>query len=99
MNRVINRKRKNKWLQYLFFFFLLSLIFLFAEFFHTEKDIGEEKNCPICRWENSLFTYGLIQFFSFLLLLIFLFKLTFSKQEAPCSQSIEHFCCRAPPFC
>jgi hypothetical protein len=90
-------KQKTKRLQFLFFFFFISSIFFFAEYFHIEKDFGEDDNCPICLWERSLFTFGQLYFFCFYLLLILLRRLIPDKKENPHFLFLDHPNCRAPP--
>lgn len=45
------------------FLFLFLGVILFINFFHTEKDIQNNKDCPACHFQNSTLTTSQINFF------------------------------------
>jgi hypothetical protein len=45
------------------FLFIFLLVTLFINFFHTEKNILKNDNCPACHFLNSSITTSQINFF------------------------------------
>jgi hypothetical protein len=82
---------------YLFLLLFISAFFLFAEYFHTETDIGQNEQCPICRWEQSLFTSGQVHFFAVLFVLILFSRLILAQNKNQSLLLYHICCCRAPP--
>lgn len=47
------------------FLFIFLIVTLFVNFFHTEKDIKNNKFCPVCHFQNSFLVNCHINFFNF----------------------------------
>ncbi len=45
------------------FLFILLVVILFVNFFHSEKDLKNNKFCPVCHFQNSFFVTCHINFF------------------------------------
>ena len=94
---MIDYKRK----KLLFFFIIIVIAFFFStfEFYHTDKVLQLEDNCPIGFFEkNSVFfiDYSFIVFFIFLFVLLFSFEFNCSF---PVLEYIKHRKKkRAPPY-
>ena len=81
-------------------FFLLTLFFVSYQFFHTEKGLEVDKNCPICRFENTtVFFIDLTALYvALVILLAIVYKIyldSISHKQLFLLQSISQ---RAPPF-
>lgn len=92
-----DRKRLTKHSRFFFFLLFISTVFLFAEYFHIETDIGQNEKCPICRWERSLFTSGQAYFFCILFVLILFSRLILDQDRNQSLLFHNISCCRAPP--
>jgi len=55
--------RRNKRLFNLAFLLVFFSITLFINFFHTEKTVARDDNCPACHFLNSTFATSQIHFF------------------------------------
>lgn len=47
----------------LVFLFIFTCVVLFANFFHTEKMLTQDDNCPACQFQHSSLTTAQINFF------------------------------------
>jgi hypothetical protein len=92
-----DRKVIRKQARFFFLLLFISAFFLFAEYFHTETDIGQNEQCPICRWEQSLFTSGQVHFFAILIVLILFSRLVLAQNKNQSLLLYHISCCRAPP--
>lgn len=83
-----------------FFFWLLAVItglFLFASYFHTETTIEPEDDCPICIWERNVVAVSQLYFLFLLVLFFCFFKFFIKHYRLKTAIRIFHFNSRAPP--
>lgn len=71
---MIRKHKKPLNLAFLFTFLFLTL---FINFFHTEKNILRNDNCPACHFQNSTLTTSQINFFQLPQLFLLETRITF----------------------
>jgi hypothetical protein len=88
---------KYKKIGFLCLLFAVSLVFLFANFLHTETTLEEKDDCPICRWEGSSIALSEICFLLVSIFFVSIFKLGAFHQKAISLFDYRHFSIRGPP--
>ncbi len=92
------KNMKGKKLAFFYMLVFVSLIILFAEFFHVETVIGQDDDCPICLWERTSLSIATLNIFSCALLLVVIAMLRESVLNIVTPAYIFKLRGRSPPF-
>jgi hypothetical protein len=90
---------KLKQIAFLYLLVVISIIFLFADFFHTETTLEEQEDCPICIFERNVIAISQLYFLSIAILFFSLFRFIIHHNRARPLFINHHFYIRAPPSC
>jgi hypothetical protein len=90
---------KLKRIAFLYLLIAISIIFLFAVFFHTETTLGEKDDCPICIFERNILAISQLYFLSVVILFVSLFRFIIYQNRARSLFINYHLNIRAPPYC
>lgn len=90
---------KLKQITFLYLLVSIFIIFMFADFFHTETTFAEKDNCPICIFERNILAISQLYFLSVVILFVSFFRIIIHHNIAQSFFIKYHFNIRAPPSC
>jgi hypothetical protein len=90
---------KLKRIAFLYLLAAISIIFLLADFFHTETTLEEQDDCPICIFERNSLAISQLYFLFVEIVFVSLFRFIIHQNRARSILINFHFNIRAPPSC
>jgi hypothetical protein len=92
---------KMKRIAFIYLLVAISIIFLFADFFHTETTLEREEqdDCPICIFERNTLAISQLYFLFVAIVFVSLFRFVIRQNRARPVFVHYHFNIRGPPSC
>jgi hypothetical protein len=90
---------KLKRIAFLYLLVVISIIFLFADFFHKETTLEKKDDCPICIFEQNILAISQLYFLSVAILFVSLFRFIIHQNKSRSLFINYHSNIRSPPYC